>query len=54
MVWIRKYLGICLEEANLNGALLAATAIVDQFYHDVIHEGGARWDTSSLIHRLTK
>lgn len=52
--WMRKDLSICLAEANRNGALLPVTAIVDQFYHDVIHEGGARWDTSSLIHRLTK
>ena len=52
--WMRKDLAICLAEANRNGALLPMTALVDQFYHDVIHEGGARWDTSSLIHRLTK
>ncbi|MGI9436195.1 MAG: NAD(P)-dependent oxidoreductase [Geminicoccaceae bacterium] len=52
--WMRKDLSICLAEANRNGALLPVTALVDQFYHDVIHEGGARWDTSSLIHRLTK
>jgi 3-hydroxyisobutyrate dehydrogenase len=52
--WMRKDLSICLAEANRNGALLPVTALVDQFYHDVIHEGGARWDTSSLIHRLSK
>ncbi len=52
--WMRKDLGICLDEANRNGALLPVTAVIDQFYHDVIHSGGARWDTSSLIHRLTK
>jgi 3-hydroxyisobutyrate dehydrogenase len=52
--WMRKDLSICLAEANRNGALLPVTALVDQFYHDVIHQGGARWDTSSLIHRLTK
>ena len=52
--WMRKDLKICLEEANRNGALLPMTAVVDQFYHDVIHNGGARWDTSSLIHRLKK
>lgn len=52
--WMRKDLGICLAEANRNGALLPTTALIDQFYHDVIHEGGARWDTSSLIHRLKK
>ncbi len=52
--WMRKDLNICLTEANRNGALLPVTAVVDQFYHDVIHQGGARWDTSSLIHRLKK
>ncbi len=52
--WMRKDLKICLEEANRNGALLPVTALVDQFYHEVIHAGGARWDTSSLIHRLKK
>jgi 3-hydroxyisobutyrate dehydrogenase len=49
---MRKDLKICLEEANRNGALLPATPLIDQFYHDVIHAGGARWDTSSLIQRL--
>jgi 3-hydroxyisobutyrate dehydrogenase/2-hydroxy-3-oxopropionate reductase len=52
--WMRKDLAICLAEANRNGALLPMTALVDQFYHEVIHDGGARWDTSSLIHPLTK
>jgi 3-hydroxyisobutyrate dehydrogenase len=52
--WMRKDLGICLAEANRNGALLPTIALIDQFYHDVIHAGGARWDTSSLIHRLKK
>ncbi len=50
--WMRKDLGICLEEARLNGAALPVTALVDQFYGDVQGMGGNRWDTSSLIKRL--
>jgi 3-hydroxyisobutyrate dehydrogenase len=50
--WMRKDLGICLAEANLNGAALPATALIDQFYKDVQGMGGNRWDTSSLIRRL--
>jgi 3-hydroxyisobutyrate dehydrogenase len=50
--WMRKDLGICLDEADNNGASLPVTAIVDQFYKDVQKMGGARWDTSSLIKRL--
>ncbi|MFT4715399.1 MAG: 3-hydroxyisobutyrate dehydrogenase [Paracoccaceae bacterium] len=50
--WMRKDLGICLDEANNNGASLPVTALVDQFYKDVQKLGGARWDTSSLIKRL--
>jgi len=50
--WMRKDLGICLEEAKRNGARLPVTALVDQFYADVQHMGGARFDTSSLIKRL--
>jgi len=50
--WMRKDLGICLEEGNLNGAQLPATALIDQFYKDVQQMGGGRWDTSSLIRRL--
>ncbi len=52
--WMRKDLGICLEEANLNGASLPVTALVDQFYKEVQKMGGSRWDTSSLIARLRK
>ena len=52
--WMRKDLSICLAEANRNGALLPITALVDQFYHEVVLAGGSRWDTSSLIHRLVK
>jgi len=52
--WMRKDLGICLAEANRNGALLPMTALVDQFYSHVQKRGGGRWDTSSLIHLLSK
>lgn len=50
--WMRKDLGICLDEAKNNGASLPVTALVDQFYNDVQKMGGSRWDTSSLIRRL--
>jgi 3-hydroxyisobutyrate dehydrogenase len=52
VMWMRKDLKICLEEANRNGALLPTTALIDQFYHQVMKAGGSRWDTSSLIHNL--
>jgi 3-hydroxyisobutyrate dehydrogenase-like beta-hydroxyacid dehydrogenase len=50
--WMRKDLGICLDEARENGALLPVTALVDQFYAEIQQHGGGRWDTSSLIRRL--
>ena len=50
--WMRKDLGLVLEEANRNGSRLPVTALVDQFYADVQHLGGNRLDTSSLIKRL--
>jgi 3-hydroxyisobutyrate dehydrogenase-like beta-hydroxyacid dehydrogenase len=52
--WMRKDLRIALAEARANGARLPATALVDQFYADVQAMGGGRWDTSSLIRRLSK
>ncbi len=52
--WMRKDLGICLTEADNNGAKLPVTALVDQFYKDVQQMGGNRWDTSSLLARLEK
>jgi 3-hydroxyisobutyrate dehydrogenase len=52
--WMRKDLGICLEEARRNGAKLPVTALVDQFYGDVQAMGGNRWDTSSLLARLER
>ncbi len=50
--WMRKDLGLVLDEAKRNGSRLPVTALVDQFYADVQHMGGQRWDTSSLIKRL--
>ena len=50
--WMRKDLGLVLDEAKRNGARLPVTALVDQFYADVQQMGGTRWDTSSLIKRL--
>ncbi len=51
--WMRKDLGIVLEEARRNGARVPVTALVDQFYADVQNMGGNRLDTSSLIKRLS-
>ena len=50
--WMRKDLGIVLDEARRNGAQVPVTALVDSFYSDVQRSGGNRWDTSSLITRL--
>ena len=50
--WMRKDLGLVLDEARRNGARLPVTALVDQFYGDLQAMGGRRWDTSSLIRRL--
>jgi 3-hydroxyisobutyrate dehydrogenase-like beta-hydroxyacid dehydrogenase len=50
--WMRKDLGLVLDEGRRNGAHLPVTALVDQFYGDVQAMGGRRWDTSSLIKRL--
>ena len=52
--WMRKDLGICLEEAKKNGARLPVTALVDQFYAHIQARGGRRWDTASLMHLLMK
>ena len=52
--WMRKDLGICLNEARRNGAQLPVAALVDQFYAQVIAAGGRRWDTSSLVHLLQR
>ena len=50
--WMRKDLGLVLDEARRNGSTLPLTALVDQFYAEVQAQGGGRWDTSSLIRRL--
>ena len=52
--WMRKDLGICLDEAKRNGARLPVTALIDQFYAQVQQRGGGRWDTSSLMHLVAK
>jgi 3-hydroxyisobutyrate dehydrogenase-like beta-hydroxyacid dehydrogenase len=52
--WMRKDLAICLAEAAKNGASLPVAALVDQFYAEIQKMGGRRWDTSSLIARLTR
>lgn len=52
--WMRKDLGIALDEARQNGAQLELTALVDRYYAEVQAMGGNRWDTSSLIARLKK
>jgi 3-hydroxyisobutyrate dehydrogenase len=52
--WMRKDLGLTLDEARRNGASLPLTALVDQFYADVQKMGGGRNDTSSLVRRLPR
>ena len=52
--WMRKDLGLVLDEARRNAATVPVTALVDQFYADVQAAGGGRWDTSSLIKRLRR
>ena len=52
--WMRKDLGLVLDEAGRNGAALDVTAMVDGFYAEVQALGGGRWDTSSLVARLEK
>ena len=52
--WMRKDLGLVLDEGRSNGAKLALTALVDQFYAEVQAMGGGRWDTSSLAARLQR
>ncbi|RMC36644.1 NAD(P)-dependent oxidoreductase [Paracoccus alkanivorans] len=52
--WMRKDLAICLAAADEVGVSLPVTALVDQFYKEVQAMGGGRWDTSSLIARLTR
>ncbi|MEP7281025.1 MAG: NAD(P)-dependent oxidoreductase [Rubrivivax sp.] len=52
--WMRKDLGLVIDEARRNGAQLPVTALVDQFYAEIQARGGARWDSSSLIRRLQR
>jgi 3-hydroxyisobutyrate dehydrogenase len=52
--WMRKDLGIILDEAKRNGAKMEVAALIDTYYADVQKMGGGRWDTSSLIARLNK
>ena len=52
--WMRKDLGLVLDEARENGAVLGVTALVDQFYAEIQGMGGRRWDTSSLVARLER
>ena len=52
--WMRKDLGMCIAEAENNGAELPVTRIVNDYYAEVQAMGGSRWDTSSLIRRLTR
>ena len=47
--WMLKDLGICLDEARRQGAALPVTALVEQYYQQILTQGGSRWDTSSLI-----
>jgi 3-hydroxyisobutyrate dehydrogenase len=52
--WMRKDLGITLDEARTNGARLDVTALVDGYYAEIQSMGGNRWDTSSLVARLER
>jgi 3-hydroxyisobutyrate dehydrogenase len=52
--WMRKDLGLAIDEARVNGATLPVASLVDQFYADVQKAGGGRKDTSSLVTRLPK
>jgi 3-hydroxyisobutyrate dehydrogenase len=52
--WMRKDLGLVLEEARTNGSRVEITALIDQFYAEVQAMGGRRWDTSSLAARLLR
>ena len=52
--WMRKDLGICIEESEKNSAALPVTRIVNDYYGEIQAMGGGRWDTSSLLRRLTR
>jgi 3-hydroxyisobutyrate dehydrogenase-like beta-hydroxyacid dehydrogenase len=52
--WMCKDLGICLDESTKNGAALPITRIISEYYTEIQTMGGGRWDTSSLMRRLTR
>jgi 3-hydroxyisobutyrate dehydrogenase len=52
--WMRKDLGLAIDEARTNGASLPVASLVDQFYADLQAMGGGRQDTSAIIRRLPK
>ncbi len=52
--WMRKDLGICLDEARQNGSSLPVTAMIEQYYSQIQRAGGNRWDSSSLITLLER
>ena len=52
--WMRKDLGLALDEAKSIGATLPVTALIDQYYAEVVQMGGGRQDTSALVRRLRK
>ena len=52
--WMRKDLGMCIEESGKNGAALPVTRMVNDYYGEIQEMGGGRWDTSSLIRRLKR
>jgi 3-hydroxyisobutyrate dehydrogenase-like beta-hydroxyacid dehydrogenase len=52
--WMRKDLGMCIEESGKNGAALPVTRTVNDYYGEIQEMGGGRWDTSSLIRRLKR
>ncbi len=52
--WMRKDLGFCIDESEKNGAKLPITRVINDYYAEIQAMGGGRWDTSSLIRRLTR
>ncbi len=52
--WMRKDLGLAIDEARANGATLPVTAMIDQYFSDIQNMGGGRQDTSALVRRIAK
>lgn len=52
--WMRKDLGLCMDEASRNGSQLPVTQLVDSYYAEIQANGGNRFDTSSLVTRLPR